>query len=215
MNLTTPFRYDYVGSFLRPEALKTARADHEAERITAAELKAVEDAAITELIDKQKAAGYHVITDGEFRRATWHLDFMWGFEGVGHKPTEHGLQFQGEAAKIDDTFLTGKISLKEHPFVEHFKFVKQFEDENTVAKQTIPAPAQFLEQFIMPMNAESTYQIYDSEEELVADIVAGYKQVIRALYDAGCRNLQLDDCTWRLLVDDRNTQFFATDEAGL
>ena len=99
--------------------------------------------------------------------------------------------------------------------MEHFKFVKQFEDENTVAKQTIPAPAQFLEQFIMPMNAESTYQIYDSEEELVADIVEGYKQVIRALYDAGCRNLQLDDCTWGLLVDDRNTQFFATDEAGL
>lgn len=215
MNLTTPFRYDYVGSFLRPEELKQARADHEAGHIDDAALKAMEDAAITELIAKQKAAGYHVITDGEFRRSTWHLDFMWGFEGVGHKATERGLQFQGEAAKIDDTFLTGKISLKEHPFVEHFKFVKQFEDENTVAKQTIPAPAQFLEQFIMPMNAESTYQIYDREEELVADIVAGYKQVIRALYDAGCRNLQLDDCTWGLLVDDRNTQFFATDEAGL
>lgn len=200
---------------MRPEELKQARADHEAGHIDDAALKAMEDAAITELIAKQKAAGYHVITDGEFRRSTWHLDFMWGFEGVGHKATERGLQFQGEAAKIDDTFLTGKISLKEHPFVEHFKFVKQFEDENTVAKQTIPAPAQFLEQFIMPMNEESTYQIYDSEEELVADIVAGYKQVIRALYDAGCRNLQLDDCTWGLLVDDRNTQFFATDEAGL
>ena len=199
---------------MRPEELKQARADHEAGHIDDAALKAMEDAAITELIAKQKAAGYHVITDGEFRRSTWHLDFMWGFEGVGHKATERGLQFQGEAAKIDDTFLTGKISLKEHPFVEHFKFVKQFEDENTVAKQTIPAPAQFLEQFIMPMNAESTYQIYDSEEELVADIVAGYKQVIRALYDAGCRNLQLDDCTWGLLVDDRDTQFFATDEAG-
>lgn len=166
------------------------------------------------LSPSRKRLGYHVITDGEFRRSTWHLDFMWGFEGVGHKATERGLQFQGEAAKIDDTFLTGKISLKEHPFVEHFKFVKQFEDENTVAKQTIPAPAQFLEQFIMPMNAESTYQIYDSEEELVADIVAGYKQVIRALYDAGCRNLQLDDCTWGLLVDDRNTQFLRRMKLG-
>ena len=83
--------------------------------------KAMEDAAITELIAKQKAAGYHVITDGEFRRSTWHLDFMWGFEGVGHKATERGLQFQGEAAKIDDTFLTGKISLKEHPFVCKYK----------------------------------------------------------------------------------------------
>lgn len=215
MQSYTPFRYDYVGSFLRPAALKEARADYAAGRIDAAALKAVEDAAITDLIAKQKAAGYHVITDGEFRRATWHLDFMWGFEGVGHQATERGLQFQGEAAKIDDTFLTGKLSVKEHPFVEHFKFVKQFEDAHTVAKQTIPAPAQFLEQFIMPMNAERTRQFYASEEELVADIVAGYKQVIRELYDAGCRNLQLDDCTWGLLVDDRNTQFFATDAAGI
>ena len=198
MQSYTPFRYDYVGSFLRPAALKEARADYAAGRIDAAVLKAVEDAAITDLIAKQKAAGYHVITDGEFRRATWHLDFMWGFEGVGHQATERGLQFQGEAAKIDDTFLTGKLSVKEHPFVEHFKFVKQFEDAHTVAKQTIPAPAQFLEQFIMPMNAESTRRYYPDEEALVADIVAGYKQVIQALYAAGCRNLQLDDCTWGL-----------------
>lgn len=215
MSLYTPFRYDYVGSFLRPEALKTARADHEAGRITAAELKAVEDAAITELIDKQKAAGYHVITDGEFRRATWHLDFMWGFEGVGHKPTEHGLQFHDEAAKIDDTFLTGKLSVTTHPFVEHFQFVKQFEDAQTVAKQTIPAPAQVLEQFIMPVNRAQTFSIYDSEEALVADIVYCYQQVIRDLYAAGCRNLQFDDCTWGLFVDERAHQFFAADDAEL
>lgn len=85
-----------------------------------------------------------MITDGEFRRATWHLDFMWGFNGVGHEPTKTGLPFHGEAAMIDDTYLTGKISVDQHPFVEHFKFVKALEDENTVAKQTIPAPAQFL-----------------------------------------------------------------------
>ena len=78
-----------------------------------------------------------MITDGEFRRATWHLDFMWGFTGVGHEPTKTGLPFHGEAAMIDDTYLTGKISVDQHPFVEHFKFVKALEDENTVAKQTI------------------------------------------------------------------------------
>ena len=145
MSKYTPFRYDYVGSFLRPDYLKKARADFEAGTITAEELKKVEDTAITDLVEKQKKAGYHVITDGEFRRATWHLDFMWGFNGVGHSATENGLPFHDEAAKIDDTFLTGKISVEHHPFVEHFKFVKALEDENTVAKQTIPAPAQFLE----------------------------------------------------------------------
>ena len=80
----TPFRYDYVGSFLRPAKLKEARKAFEEGKITAQELKAVEDECIIELVEKQKKAGYHVITDGEFRRATWHLDFMWGFEGVGH-----------------------------------------------------------------------------------------------------------------------------------
>ena len=120
MNKTnTPFRYDYVGSFLRPAALKQARADFQSGRIDAAALKAVEDDAIRDLVAKQKAAGYHVITDGEFRRATWHLDFMWGFHGVGHTPTKTGLPFQGEAAMLDDTYLTGKVSVDEHPFVEH------------------------------------------------------------------------------------------------
>ncbi len=91
------------------------------------ELKAAEDAAIRALVAKQKAAGYHVITDDEFRRATWHLDFMWGFHGVGHHPTEKGLPFQGEAAMLDDTYLTGEVGVDSHPFVEHFRFVKALE----------------------------------------------------------------------------------------
>ena len=81
---------------------------------------------------------------------------MWGFDGVGHTPTKTGLPFHGEDAMVDDTYLVGKVGIKEeHPFVEHFKFVKQFEDENTVAKQTMPSPAQFLAQFTMPFNREN------------------------------------------------------------
>ena len=186
--LYTPFRYDFVGSFLRPEYLKKARADYEAGTINAEELKKTEDKAITELVAKQKEAGYHVITDGEFRRATWHLDFMWAFDGVGHSKTETGLPFHGEAAMIDDTYLTGKISVDQHPFVEHFKFVKALEDENTVAKQTIPSPAQFLAQFTMPFNRGCTEKHYPNEQELVNDIVAAYGKVIDDLYAAGCRH---------------------------
>ena len=146
----TPFRYDYVGSFLRPAGLKQARADFQNGKIGADELKAAEDQAIRELVAKQQSVGYHVITDGEFRRATWHLDFMWGFHGVGHSRTEKGLPFHGENAMLDDTYLTGEVGVDSHPFVEHFRFVKALEDENTVAKLTIPAPAQFLEQMVMP-----------------------------------------------------------------
>lgn len=211
----TPFRYDYVGSFLRPERLKKARADYENKRITADALKQVEDECIRELVQKQKDAGYQVITDGEFRRATWHLDFMWGFEGVGHSRTQTGLPFHGEDAMIDDTYLTGRVSVGHHPFVDHFKFVKELEDENTVAKQTIPAPAQFLEQMIMPFALENTRKYYENTEDLVEDIAKGYRKVIADLYDAGCRNIQLDDCSWGMLVDPRACDLFGTDEAGL
>ncbi|MDD6319341.1 MAG: 5-methyltetrahydropteroyltriglutamate--homocysteine S-methyltransferase [Oscillospiraceae bacterium] len=216
MTRNTPFRYDYVGSFLRPEYLKKARADFENGEISAQELKAVEDKAILDLVAKQKAAGYHVITDGEFRRATWHLDFMWGFDGVGHQKTTTGLPFHGEAAMIDDTYLTGKVGVSgEHPFVEHFRFVKALEDDNTVAKQTIPAPAQFLEQMVMPFAQENTRKYYTDTNELIQDIAAGYQKVIADLYAAGCRNLQLDDCSWGMLVDPNAKELFGTDEAGL
>ena len=195
-----PFRFDYVGSFLRPDYLKKARADFEKRNITKEELTEIENKAITDLVKKQKELGYKVITDGEFRRATWHLDFMWGFNGVAHKKTEKGVAFHGEPALIDDTWLTGKISADNHPFVEHYKFIKTFEDENTVAKQTIPAPAQFFQQMIIPANIETTRKFYATDDELITDIANGYKKVINDLYNAGCRNIQFDDCTWGVLV---------------
>ena len=157
-----------------------------------------------------------MITDGEFRRATWHLDFMWGFDGVGHAPTKTGLPFHGEAAMVDDTYLVGKVGIsKEHPFVEHFRFVKQFEDEQTVAKQTVPSPAQFLAQFTMPFNRYATDQYYTSDEELVKDIVNAYGKVIDDLYAAGCRNLQLDDCTWGMMADKTGHLAYGTTQEGL
>ena len=214
-NLQTPFRYDFVGSFLRPEELKKARTEFEAGKITAEELRAVEDTCILKLVEKQKAAGYHVITDGEFRRATWHLDFMWGFQGVGHSKTETGLPFHGEAAMIDDTYLTGKVSVDRHPFVEHFKFIKALEDENTVAKQTIPAPAQFLEQMIMPFAWSNTKKFYDTQEEVAKDIAEGYREFIKEVYAAGCRNLQLDDCSWGMVVDPAACKLFGVTPKGL
>lgn len=201
-NLTTPFRYDYVGSFLRPEKLKKARADFEAGKITKEQLKEVEDACILELVAKIKELGYHVITDGEFRRATWHLDFMWGFDGIEHKKTVDGnTTFDGEAAMIDDTFMVGKISVKNHPFVEHFKFVKTLEDENTIAKQTIPSPAQFYAYFTGAELLDTTLEIYGTEEAFAEDVIKAYGKFIEEIYAAGCRNLQFDDCVWGGLVN--------------
>lgn len=201
-NLTTPFRYDYVGSFLRPEKLKKARADFEAGKITREQLKEVEDACILELVAKIKELGYHVITDGEFRRATWHLDFMWGFDGIEHKKTVDGnTTFDGEAAMIDDTFMVGKISVKNHPFVDHFKFVKALEDENIIAKQTVPSPAQFYAYFTGAELLDTTLEIYGTEEAFAEDVIKAYGEFIEEIYAAGCRNLQFDDCVWGGLVN--------------
>lgn len=197
-NRSIPFRYDYVGSFLRPAFLKTARNHWRNGAITAEKLKAAEDKAILDLVKKQKEAGFPVITDGEFRRAAWHLDFMWGFHGVEHKPSKHPIRFHATETDLEDTYLVSKISVDRHPFVEHFKFVKALEDEHTVAKQTIPAPAQFLLQCLFEENLASTSAIYPNTADLIQDMGTAYQKVICDLYEAGCRNLQLDDCSWGL-----------------
>lgn len=140
---------------------------------------------------------------------------MWAFEGVGHEKTKNGIPFHGEPALIDDTFLTGKLSINKHPFVEHFQFVKQFEDEQRIARQTIPAPAQFYFQMITPDNIDKTEEIYPNEDDLIQDIANGYKKVIKDLYEAGCRNIQFDDCTWGVCVDPNAYLILGTDEDGL
>lgn len=205
-SLKTPFRYDFVGSFLRPEKLKKAKAEYKEGKISKEEYDKIVNDEITKLVAKQKELGFHVITDGEFRRTFWHLDFMWGFEGVEHKNTGNGVKFNAELAVLDDTYLVGKINAKQHPFVEYFKFLKQFEDENTVAKYTIPAPAQTFQQMIVPANFENTRKYYNNNEELIQDIGAAYREVIKQFYDAGCRNLQLDDCTWGAIVGEAAKQ---------
>ena len=204
--LKTPFRYDFVGSFLRPEKLKEAKKNFEEGKITQDELNQITDDCVCDVVAKQKAAGYHAITDGEFRRKFWHLDFMWGFEGVAHEKEGGGVQFNGEVADLEATYLVGKVKAKAHPFVEYFKFLKQFEDENTVAKYTIPAPAQMYQQMIVPQNIEQTRKFYASDDELIQDIGLAYQDVIKQFYAAGCRNLQLDDCTWGAIVGETAKQ---------
>lgn len=197
-----PFRADIVGSFLRPEELKEARAKFADGKISAEELREIENRLITDLIQRQKAHGLKVITDGEFRRSYWHLDFMWGFNGVEHIELEHGYQFHGEETTKGSIRLTGKITGENHPFVEDFKFVKQFEEEGVVAKQTLPAPAQFLAELFRGDNTKDTQKIYPELEPLIQDIAKAYQTVIRDLYAAGCRTIQFDDCTWGMIVDE-------------
>src|SRR5436190_11883186 len=118
-----PFRADHVGSFLRPAALKEARARHEQGAISAAELKAVEDRAIEQVISKQEEVGLKLATDGEFRRSFWHFDFFGMLDGVEIYELDHGIQFQGVQTKPRSIRVKGKLGFGKHPMVEHFKFV--------------------------------------------------------------------------------------------
>ncbi len=208
-------KYDIVGSFLRPEVLKKARIDYKDHKITLDQLLIIENASIVDLIQKQKALGLPYYTDGEFRRETWHLDFMWGIEGIHHTPTEIGLPFVGENALLDDTYLIGKLQYKHHPFIDHFDFIKDYQEEDFIPKLTIPAPAQFLEQFEMPFAIKETLKYYENLKDFHKDVINVYRSFIQEFYDHGGRVLQLDDCSWGLLVDKNGPRYFNTDQLGL
>ena len=201
-NITTaPQRADHVGSYLRPAALKEARKLFAEGKITSQQLEDVKHEAIRQLVKRQKEAGLRIISDGEFNRTYWHLDFMWGFEGVGHSKGG-GVPFHGETAALDNTFLTRKIKAKPHPFIEDFKFLKQFEEDGISAKLTVPSPAQFFQQFLLPQNFLSTRKLYPTNEALIDDVAAAYQDFIRQFHAAGGRILQFDDCTWGAVAGD-------------
>ena len=172
-----PFRVDHVGSFLRPKELVEAR---------------------------EKFAKGEGVTDGEFRRAYWHLDFFWGLNGIEHVQGEKGYAFKGIETKPDTAKVSGKISGEKHPFVEHFKYLRDItKDKDVVVKLTIPSPSQLYFELIRTEDHIKSYeQFYSNFDELKAAIVAAYKQVINDLYNEGLRVLQFDDCTWGALADD-------------
>ena len=199
-----PFRVDHVGSFLRPKELVEAREKFAKGELSKEELTKVEDKLIAELVEKQIAAGLKGVTDGEFRRAYWHLDFFWGLNGIEHVQGEKGYAFKGIETKPDTAKVSGKISGENHPFVEHFKYLRDItKDKDVVVKLTIPSPSQLYFELIRTEDHIKSYeQFYSNFDELKAAIVAAYKQVIDDLYNEGLRVLQFDDCTWGALADD-------------
>src|SRR6202795_5250740 len=134
-----PFRADHVGSLLRPAALKEARERRAKGEIAADELKTVEDREIKDVIKKQEAAGLQSITDGEFRRSWWHLDFLWGLGGVERYAMDQGIAFAGVTTRAEGARVTSKLDFRGHPMIEHFRFVQA--NTKRTPKMTIPAPS--------------------------------------------------------------------------
>src|SRR5687767_254769 len=135
-----PFRADHVGSLLRPAALHEARAKRAKGEITADQLKAIEDREIERVIKKQEDVGLQAITDGEFRRSWWHLDFLWGLDGAEKHAMNTGIAFAGVTTRSEGVQVTGKLGMAgPHPMVEHFEFVA--DHTRRTPKITIPAPS--------------------------------------------------------------------------
>src|SRR6202162_2300394 len=118
-----PFRADHVAGRPRPPQLREARAKRERGQIGADELRSLEDRAIREVISKQEAVGLRGVTDGEFRREFWHLDFLAGLDGVESFSAEHGVPFKGGETKPIGLRVTSKIVFSSHPMLEHFRFL--------------------------------------------------------------------------------------------
>ena len=193
-----PFRLDHVGSFLRPERLKEARAKFNAGEINAEELERVENEEIIALIEKEKELGLKSVTDGEFRRAFWHLDFLENLDGVELVEVDHfSVQFKDKDVKPKTLRIVGKVDFSEnHPFVKHFKFLKEHAGDTPV-KLTIPSPSMLhLITQVREKNYVSIERYKDNEALFYDDVVAAYRKALQCFYDLGCRNIQLDDTSW-------------------
>ncbi|WP_379152630.1 5-methyltetrahydropteroyltriglutamate--homocysteine S-methyltransferase [Paenibacillus sp. sgz5001063] len=195
---TPPFRYDIVGSFLRTEELKSARNQRLHGAITDGQLHEVENREIFKLLEQEKALGLKAVTDGEFRRSWWHLDFFLGITGTQKISLDQGKGAKETVQRAESFRIVDKIAFGDHPMVEEFMELQQMAGD-TLTKMTIPSPALF--HFVQDYNGN---EIYPDRETLFRDIIQVYQDAIQAFYEAGCRYLQLDDTTWGTLCSGRH-----------
>jgi 5-methyltetrahydropteroyltriglutamate--homocysteine methyltransferase len=200
-----PFRADEVGSLLRPQPIKDARASFEKGTITLEELRDIEDEEIAKVVRKQAEVGLKLATDGEFRRSWWHFDFLAKLTGCELFHPDMGIQFAGVQTRHDAVRVVGKVDFPDsHPMLDHFRFLKKHADAAGVtAKMTIPSPAVL--HFRGGRNLISN-EVYPDLEPFFEDLGKTYRKAVKAFYDAGCRYLQFDDTVWAYLCSEQELQ---------
>lgn len=203
-----PFHADHVGSLLRPDRLKQARADYVSGQLTHPQLTLVEDEEIRRIVALQKACGMHVITDGELRRSGWHYDFFLHVQGIEGRPDKQLFCASRAQMAARELRVAGPLAFTpDHPYLAHFRFLHQLleNDASVVAKHNLPSPSMLMYRAIR-QNA-----IYADLDAYCNDLVQVYVQALRAFYQAGCRYLQLDDTFWSTFGD---TEAMAEEEAN-
>jgi len=196
---TPPFRADHVGSLLRTPALKAARERRARNEIDAEAFNAIEDREVADVIAKQEAAGLQSITDGEYRRVSWNIDFLERLDNVESYAGERKIKFQtsGPQPRAVLLRLTGKLgTYKPHPMIEHFKFLRNH--TKRTPKMTIPSPSSLHFRYGRDAVPET---LYPAMEDFYRDLGQSYRKVVRAFADAGCCYLQLDEVNLAYLCD--------------
>ena len=204
MRSTPPFRADHVGSILRTAPLKDAREKFAAGKISATDLRIVEDIEIRKIVAKQEEVGLESITDGEFRRSWWHMDFLSALDGVEMIDADQGIQFTGVQTKATAPRVFAKLGSKAHPHIDHFRFLAACATKTP--KQSIPSPSMLHYRGGRKM---INMGVYPTMDEFYHDLGQAYKQAITGFYDAGCRYIQIDDCSFAYLCDPKQREMLA------
>jgi 5-methyltetrahydropteroyltriglutamate--homocysteine methyltransferase len=215
MRTSPPFRADHVGSLLRPPELLSARSDFEAGRIDADDLRAIEDQAIRDVVALQRDAGLQSATDGEFRRTTWHMDFIYQLGGIEQAPGDMKVQFRGSQGTVEWTpatlHVTEKIHLGHTIFGEAFEFLCSAVAGEQTPKLTIPSPNMV---HYRGGQAAVDERVYPDMEGFWEDLCGAYADELRALGELGCTYLQFDDTSLAYLNDPRQREQIAARGTG-
>lgn len=198
MSRRPPYRADHVGSLLRPDELKQARAERAAGRIDAAALRHVEDRCIEQVVRRQRDIGLNAPTDGELRRAWWHFDFLAGLDGVELTHGRKQIRFRDVATRAENIAVTGRVAFSSHPMLEDFRFLHGL--AGGAAKLTLPGPPVL---HFRGGRESIDAHAYPDLDAFFEDTAQAYIQVLQRFYDAGCRYLQFDDTVWGYLCSER------------
>ena len=205
-----PFRADHVGSLLRPQRLLQARDEHAAGRLGADALREIEDESIREIVRKQEEIGLQSATDGEFRRASWHMDFIYQLDGITKEAGHIAVQFHNEQGDIEFTpaalHVDGKLGVSKTIFGDAFEFLRQTVTKN-VPKLTIPSPSMV---HYRGGRAAVDPRVYPDIDEFWADLVAAYREEVRGLGELGCTYLQFDDTSLAYMNDPHQREYVAS-----
>lgn len=191
------YKFDQVGSYLRPAALKQAHADFDAGKISAQQLTDIKHDAIEDLVQHEVDAGLTGITDGEFNRSWWHLDFLWNLNGAEKYNYNESYKFKGSKTRTDNVRLAGPIAANpNHPFYADFDFLKSTLPAGVEPKVTIPSPTMWFRD----KRSDNWHEFYSTWGQFLDDLAEAYHETLLQFYQRGARYIQLDDTTWAFLI---------------